>query len=74
MTAGFQLLATAAASEDEWDAYESSYLASKTRWASANPHDPDAGEILTRAQDWHRAYLEFGRATLGFGWYLAQRL
>lgn len=69
--AGLTLLFTEASSEAEWDDYEGRYLAAKVRWARANPGDPDAPAILASAQDWHAAYLRWGRETLGFGWYAA---
>jgi SAM-dependent methyltransferase len=70
-SAGFKVLATAAASLDEWDAYEGRYCRAKTRWALAHPEDPDSEQMLEKAQAWHDGYLRWGRATLGFGWYLA---
>ncbi|HEX7157114.1 MAG TPA: class I SAM-dependent methyltransferase [Burkholderiaceae bacterium] len=69
--AGFKVLATAAASTDEWDDYEARYCRAKTRWALAHPEDPDSAGLLEQAQTWHDGYLRWGRATLGFGWYLA---
>ena len=69
--AGFEILATATAGGDEWDAYEGLYCRAKTRWAMDHGADGDAARILADAQDWHQAYLCWGRDTLGFGWYLA---
>lgn len=68
--AGFNILATAAASDEEWDEYEGLYCRAKTRWAHRHPEDPDAASIAAAAQAWHDAYLRWGRDTLGFGWYL----
>ncbi len=72
--AGFRLLASATASEQEWDAYEDLYFQSKSNWALANPDDLDASDILARARQWRQAYLSHGRLTLGFGWYVAARV
>ena len=70
--AGFDVLATAVASADEWDIYEGLYCRVEIRWAHAHPEDPFASEMLRKAGRWHDAYLRWGRDTLGFGWYLAQ--
>lgn len=70
---GYHVLATATASEDEWDAYEGLYCRGRTRFALEHADDPDAAELLERAQRWHEAYLRWGRETLGFGYYLLQR-
>ena len=69
--AGFDVLAAAAASADEWDVYEGLYCRAQIRWARAHPEDPFASEMLVKASRWHDAYLRWGRDTLGFGWYLA---
>jgi SAM-dependent methyltransferase len=68
--AGFEILATAAASDDEWDEYEGLYCRAKVRRARRYPEDIDAAEIAAASQRWHDAYLRWGRDTLGFGWYL----
>lgn len=70
---GYNLLRTATSSEDEWDEYEGRYCDAMMQYLEANPHDPDAAKFLKRMQDWHSAYLHWGRATLGFGYYLLSR-
>ncbi|WP_170319819.1 SAM-dependent methyltransferase [Polyangium spumosum] len=67
--AGFRVLSTACASEDEWDAYEGRYCAAIERYVDANPTDPDTPAMAARIRAWHEAYLTWGRDTLGFGFY-----
>lgn len=43
------------------------------QYLAANPADPDAREFSARMQNWHEAYLKWGRTTLGFGYYLLSR-
>ena len=68
-SAGFRVLATAMACDDEWDEYEGRYCAAMERWLDAHPDDPDAPAFAARIRAWHDAYLRWGRATLGFGYY-----
>lgn len=68
--AGLTVIATATASDDEWDDYEGRYHRAKVTWARANMDDPDASAILQSARTWYEAYLRWGRETLGFGWYV----
>ncbi len=70
---GFNLLRTATSSEDEWDEYEGRYCDAMMQYLAKNPDDPDSGKFLKRMQDWHSSYLHWGRATLGFGYYLLSR-
>jgi len=67
--AGFRVLATATASDDEWDEYEGLYCAAVERYVDAHPDDPDADAMARRIRPWHEAYLRWGRDTLGFGFY-----
>lgn len=70
---GYDLLRTATSNDDEWDEYEGRYCDAMMQYLTANPDDPDAPKFLKRIQDWHSAYLRWGRATLGFGYYLLSR-
>ena len=67
--AGFVVLSTACASDDEWDAYEGRYCAAVERYVEANPLDPDTPAMAARIRAWHEAYVTWGRDTLGFGFY-----
>jgi SAM-dependent methyltransferase len=71
--AGFRVLCTAAASEEEWDEYEGLYCASVERHVDAHPDDPDAPAMAARIRAWHAGYLEWGRETLGYGFYVLLR-
>jgi cyclopropane fatty-acyl-phospholipid synthase-like methyltransferase len=68
--AGFRVLSTATANDDEWDEYEGRYCAAMERWLDAHPDDPDAAAMGARIRGWHDGYLRWGRATLGFGFYV----
>ncbi|MDI1480853.1 methyltransferase domain-containing protein [Polyangium sp. y55x31] len=67
--AGFCVLSTACASDDEWDAYEGRYCAAIERYVDANPADPDVPAMAARIRAWHDAYVTWGRDTLGYGFY-----
>jgi SAM-dependent methyltransferase len=71
--AGFLVIATATASDDEWDDYEGRYLESMERWIAAHPADPNAPAFATKIRAWHGAYLLHGRDTLGFGYYVLSK-
>ncbi|MGH8782398.1 SAM-dependent methyltransferase [Paraburkholderia sp.] len=70
---GYHLLRTATSSDDEWDEYEGKYCDAMMRYLATHPDDPDAERFSNRMQQWHGAYLRWGRATLGFGYYLLAR-
>jgi SAM-dependent methyltransferase len=70
---GYNLLRTATSSEDEWDEYEGRYCDAMMQYLATNPDDPDSAKFSKRMQDWHSSYLHWGRATLGFGYYLLSR-
>jgi len=71
--AGFRVLATATASDDEWDEYEGRYCAAVERYVDAHPDDPDVDAMAARIRPWHDAYLRWGRETLGFGFYVLSK-
>lgn len=71
--AGFRVLATSTANDDEWDDYEGRYCAAIERWIMANADDPDAPAFASRIRAWHDAYLNHGRDTLGFGYYVVAK-
>jgi SAM-dependent methyltransferase len=70
---GYNLLRTATSSDDEWDEYEGRYCDAMMQYLATHPDDPDSAKFLKRMQDWHNSYLLWGRATLGFGYYLLSR-
>lgn len=71
---GWEFLMAYTASEDEWDAFEGRYHLAVRNYLREHPDDPDAGMLAQAIQRWHRAYLAYGRDTLGFGVYLLRRL
>lgn len=70
---GFNVLRTATSSDDEWDEYEGRYCDAMMQYLAAHPDDPEAKTFSERMQAWHRAYLKWGRTTLGFGYYLLSK-
>lgn len=71
--AGFDLLATMTASDEEWDWYEGYYCRNRLDWARRYPDEAMAADLAARARAWHEAYLTWGRTTLGFGLYLLRK-
>lgn len=72
-TCGYVVLRTATSSDDEWDEYEGKYCNAMMRYLGKHPDDPDAEAFSARMQNWHMAYLKWGRSTLGFGYYLLMK-
>ncbi|HSH01403.1 MAG TPA: methyltransferase domain-containing protein [Anaerolineae bacterium] len=72
LDAGLTLLYATTSNQDEWDHYEGLYHHSLIHYAQNNPQDPDSATIHERITDWQKAYYQWGRATLGFGFYLFQ--
>jgi SAM-dependent methyltransferase len=70
---GYSVLRTATSSDDEWDEYEGEYCNAMMQYLAAHPEDSDLENFSVRMQRWHKAYLDWGRATLGFGYYLLAR-
>ena len=68
--AGFRVLHTMTSNDDEWDEYEGLYCGAIERYVDTHPDDPDTPAMAQRIRAWHDAYLAWGRATLGFGFYL----
>jgi SAM-dependent methyltransferase len=68
--AGFHVLHTMTSNDDEWDEYEGLYCSAIERYVDAQPEDPDCAAMADRIRRWHDAYLRWGRATLGYGYYV----
>jgi len=56
--------------DDEWDHFEWSHRMRIEREAERQPHDPNIAKKLERSRQWRDGYLRWGRATMGFGFYL----
>ncbi len=71
-TSGLPVVSVIAASEDDWDRYETLHWQAVERWLAANPGDPDVREIRSRHERSKRTYLTHGRDYLGWaifvGW------
>lgn len=65
--AGFSVAHAYDCSLADWDAYEDAYAANVEQFVAEHPDDPDADAMLARIRPWRAHYLEYGRATLGFG-------
>ncbi len=71
--AAWSVVFSTTATQAEWDDYEGFYRKSMVQWLASNPADPEANVFRARSDGWYRAYLETGRVTLGFGYYVAVR-
>lgn len=69
-TLGLTLLYSAVSSEDEWDVYEGLYCRAIEQYVAAHPDDPEAEDFRSFIRQWYNGYLQWGRDTLGFGFYL----
>lgn len=71
-TSGLPVVAVIAASEDDWDRYETLHWQAVERWLATNAGDPEADEIRSRHEGSKRDYLRHQREHLGWaifvGW------
>lgn len=73
--AGMTAMWAIAATEREFDEYEWAHARAIERFAAervraGGEDDKDARLMLDKSRNWRRAYMRWGRATLGFGLYL----
>jgi SAM-dependent methyltransferase len=59
--------------DDDWDWYEALQWRAATRYATANPDDPDVPDLLARVASARDVWLRWGRETLGWALYLFAR-
>jgi SAM-dependent methyltransferase len=71
--AGLPLVGMIAASEDDWDRYESYHWRALEEWLAANPDDPDAPQIRERHEQSRDHYLRFQRRLLGWAIFVARK-
>lgn len=67
---GFIPLYSTVSNNDEWDYYEGLYKRAVERYVFTHPNDPDTPAMQQRIQKWYEMYLQQGRETLGFGFYV----
>jgi trans-aconitate methyltransferase len=67
---GLQLVHTIASNKDEWDQYEGLQWLAADEYIRQNPDDPDITELMNRVTSSKRAYLEWGRDTMGWAIYV----
>jgi len=71
--AGLSLVALVAASEDDWDRYESQHWRAVEEWLAANPDDPDAPEIRARHERAREEYLRWQRTLMGWAMFAGRK-
>jgi hypothetical protein len=64
---------TLVSSQDDWDKYEGLQWYAAETWASDHRDDPDAETVLKRVSESKRAYLRWGRDTLGWGFMCSRK-
>ena len=71
-TSGLPVVSVIAASQDDWDRYETLHWQAAERWLAANPDDPNVSEVRRWHERSKRNYLRHQRAYLGWaifvGW------
>lgn len=70
---GLRPLYAITSSLDEWDDFEWSHHMKIEKHARENPDDPAALERRDRGRAWRSGYLEWGRGTMGFAFYLFRK-
>jgi SAM-dependent methyltransferase len=71
---GFEPTGVIAASDDDWDHYESPHWRAGLAWLKANPGHPDAAEIRTNVAEDRRRYFEEERGVFGWAIVAAERM
>ncbi|MGA7846651.1 MAG: hypothetical protein WCB18_06155 [Thermoplasmata archaeon] len=66
---GLSLAGRWSSTSEEWDEFEEDYAEGVESYARECPDDPDIPEMLRRIRRWRKAYLRWGKRTLGFGVY-----
>jgi len=70
---GLRARYVSASSQSEWDAFEAGSGAAVERLLDARPDDADLRAKAEQRRAWRRAYLRWGRDTMGFGFYVFER-
>jgi SAM-dependent methyltransferase len=71
--AGFATTGIIAASDDDWDHYESQHWRAIEEWLAQHSDDPGAGEFRARHERSRRDYFAFQRALLGWAIFVGRK-
>jgi SAM-dependent methyltransferase len=71
--AGFATTGIIAASEDDWDRYESLHWRAIEEWLAAHPDDPDAPEFRAQHERYRSDYFAFKRELLGWAIFVGRK-
>jgi cyclopropane fatty-acyl-phospholipid synthase-like methyltransferase len=69
-TEGLHLLYSIPSNQDEWDHFEGRFAARGYRRAYANSSTEIREAAINRTHRWQSAYMQWGRDTMGFGFYV----
>ena len=72
-SAGLDIVALVASSEDDWDRYESLHWRALEEWLAEHSDDPDAHEIRERHEQAREEYLSYQRELLGWGMFVGRK-
>jgi hypothetical protein len=72
--AGLATTGMIAASEDDWDRYESLHWRATEEWLTEHPDHPDADDIRTQHNRYRTDYFRFKRALLGWAIFVGRRV
>ena len=73
-SAGLALVGLVAASDDDWDRYESLHWRALEEWLAENPDDPEAPGIRERHERSREAYLTYARRLLGWAIFAGRKV
>jgi hypothetical protein len=74
ISVGFRPFSIQTANRDEWEAFESGFLADREQWLRGNSGHPDVGEIRAKADAHRTGWLRGYRNVLGFAYLTLARL
>ncbi|WP_027251007.1 SAM-dependent methyltransferase [Photobacterium halotolerans] len=67
---GLATVYAATSNQDEWDHFEGCFRLKAERAVMVNPEDDKARQKRDAVREWNAHYHQFGRDTMGFGFYL----
>ncbi|MBA2384148.1 MAG: hypothetical protein H0V68_05730, partial [Actinobacteria bacterium] len=71
--AGLATTGIVAASEEDWDRYESLHWRAVEEWLAEHPEHPDAAEIRGRHEGYRRDYVRSQRSLLGWAIFVGRK-